>query len=80
MAISVLITQTSKEKNLALARILCIYYLLCMQKNINTIQVLLDLDSKVNTMILAYVLKLGFQICRTNIRAWKINSSIFETF
>lgn len=31
-------------------------------------------------MTLVYILKLGFQVCQTNIRAQKIDGSIFETF
>ena len=44
------------------------------------VQILIDFGSKVNAMISEYALKLSLKVCSTNVRAQKINSSIFETF
>lgn len=73
--VSVLSTSTpltkanKKDDDMALARVLYNYYLLCFQKNTHKIQVLLDLGSQVNAIMLAYTLKPGLWICRTNVGA-----------
>lgn len=66
---------------MALARALYIYYLLCFCKDKKSeVQILIDFGSKVNTMISAYSSKLGFKGWYTNIKAYKINDSIFKMF
>lgn len=44
------------------------------------IKALIDSGSNVNAIALVFLLKLGFKVCFTNIRAQKIYSSIFQTF
>lgn len=46
----------------------------------NKMQALINFDSKVNTMMQTYILKLSLQICRTNVRALKIDSSMLKIF
>lgn len=41
---------------------------------------LLDIGSEINFMTLAYIAKLSLKIQLINIKAQKINNSIFETF
>lgn len=73
--------KASKKNDVALARIPYIYYSLCFHKNKKSkVQALTNFGSKINTMIPAYVLKLGFKVYRTNIKALKIDASIFKTF
>ena len=59
---------------------LCIYYLLRFQKITISGRALIDLDNKINIMILAYASKLGLKARHTIIGAQKIDSSIFITF
>lgn len=76
-----LVTDVNKEENIALARILYIYYLFYFYKDKkNKIQALINSNSKVNAIILAYALKLGLKICRTNVKAQKITGFIFKIF
>lgn len=71
-------TEANKKVNdMALTRISYIYYPLHFT---NKIQALLDLGNKVNAMMPVYSSKLGFQICHINVRAEKIDSSIYKTF
>lgn len=63
-----------------LERVLCIYHLLCFQKDLRKTKALIDLDSKVNVMILAYTVELGLKIRKTDIGAQKIDGSIFDIF
>lgn len=74
------VIKTSKKNDKVLARILYIDYPLHFQKNINKIQILLDLGSEVNAIMPAYVFKLSLQIRFTNVKAQKINGSTFKTF
>ena len=74
-------TKASKEdNNVALARLLYIYYPLHFWKNTNKLWALLDLSSEVNTITLAYASKLGLRVRRTNVRAQKIDGSTFDMF
>lgn len=41
---------------------------------------LIDSSSKINTSILAYIVKLRLKICHINIRAFNIYSYIFKIF
>lgn len=69
---------SKKNDEVTLARVPCIYYLLCFWKDRNKVQALLDLGNKLNAMKLAYALKLGLKVCHTNIEAQRIDDSIFE--
>ena len=40
---------------------------------------MIDLDSKVNAMTPAYILKLGFKVYFTNVKAQKVDGSTFDT-
>lgn len=60
-----------------LDRILYIYYLVWFKKKI---QALINLSSKINIITLVYILKLGLKACYINVRALKIDGSIFKTF
>ena len=57
----------------------CIYYPLRFQKDIVGVKALISLGSEINTMIPAYVLKLGLKVRHTNVGAQKINSFILKT-
>lgn len=74
------ITKANKENKVILEKILYIYYLLCFWKNTAKAKALFDSGSENNAMMSVYILKLGFQVQYTNIRAQKINNSIFKTF
>lgn len=64
----------SSKKNI-LEYILYIHYLFCFYKTIGNIKTLIDASSRVNTMTPVYILKLGLNIRKTNIRARKIDIS-----
>ena len=68
-------TDNSDEK-IVFEKIPYIYYLVCFQKYQEQIKILFDSGSKVNTMSLVYVKKLGFKTWKTNFRAQKIKDSI----
>lgn len=81
LTISTFVTEVNKKYKVALARILYIYYLLRFQKNNqNNVWALINSGSEINAMTPAYVSKLGFWVCYTNIGVEKIDGSIFETF
>lgn len=64
------IVEANKEDEVVLNRVTYIYYLLRFYKDEkNKLWAPINFDSKVNTMILAYTLKLGFKIHKTNVRA-----------
>lgn len=69
MANFALITKISNKKGKILAKVLYIYYLLCFQNDRNKIQALINSDNKVNTIRLAYGLKLGFKLCQISLKA-----------
>lgn len=77
--ISTLVTEINKK--VVLKRILYIHYLFRFCKNKkNKIQVLIDSGSEVNAIISTYVAKPGPKFCCINIKAEKINGSIFNIF
>lgn len=61
-AISVLVIGVKKDE-MILAKILYIYYLPSFEKNKkNKIQALINCNSKINAIILVYILKVGVQV------------------
>ena len=75
-------TKASKEaQEVILNRLPCIYYLVQFRKDKGaTIQALINLDSKVNMMTLAYAKQLGLLVWKIDIGAQKIDSSSLWTF
>lgn len=71
-------TEASKENDVILNWIPCIYYLIQFKKN--KVQALINSGREVNTMTLVYLLKIGLRIRRIDIKAQKIDSSIVEIF
>lgn len=61
------------KKEVVLAWVLYIYYLLCFWKDINKIQALVNFNSKLNAMTLAYISKLSLKVCQIDVRAQKID-------
>ena len=82
LATSTLATETSKEAQKVISNQMpFIHYLVQFQKDESaTIWAFIDLDSKVNTITLAYAKQLGFQVRETDVWAQKINSSLLRTF
>ena len=82
LATSSLVTETSKENNIVLERVTCIYYPVQFKKNANEtqVQVLIDSSDEVNVMTPVYTLKLGFKVYYTDIGAQIIDGSIFKTY
>ena len=62
-------TEASKEDKVVLERVPCIHYPLCFQKSTAEVKALIDSGSEVNGITLAYTLKLGLRVCRTNVGA-----------
>lgn len=58
----------------------CIYHLVYLKKDQAKVQVLLNFNSKINTITPVYIARLGLKICPTNARAQKIDGSIFAMF
>ena len=82
-ATSALVTGASEEAQevIILDRVPYIYYPMQFWKDKGaTIWVLIDLGSEVNAMTLAYAIKLGHQVWRTDVGAQKIDSSLLRTF
>lgn len=78
---SLLVTEASMENTLRpLKIVLYIHHPLHLQKNLYKNRALINLDNKVNIMILAYTAKLGFKLQKINIRVQKIDGSILNTF
>ena len=73
-----LVTETSKEDDVPLQRVLCVHYPIWFKKK--EVQALINSGSEVNAMTPAYASKLGLQIHRTNIGAQKIDGSTLKTF
>lgn len=65
---------------LLLERVSYIYYLVQFWKDQAEIQVLIDSKSEINTITPAYVSKLDLKVQATNIKAQKIDDSIFQMF
>ena len=72
------ITETSKEDDVPLQKVLCVHYSIRFKKK--EVQALIASGSEVNTMILAYASRPGLRVHRNDIEAQKIDGSIFETF
>ena len=70
-----------KDNDLTLVRVLHIHYSPRFQKsNKNKGRALINSGNKINAMTLAYELKLGLQVCQTNVKAQKINVSTLKMF
>ena len=80
LATSLPITEASKEDEVVLKRIPCIYYPLYFRKNTAKVKTLLNSGSEVNTMTLIYTAKLGLKVRRINVGAQKIDGSTLKTF
>ena len=64
-----------------LNKIPCIYYLLQFRKNKDkNVLALLDLESKLNAMIPAYIAQLGLKMRETNVSAQKIDEFSLKTY
>ena len=63
-----------------IVRELCIYYLVQFLEGQEQVRVLFDINSKINTMSPAYIIKLIFKTWKTNVGAQKINGSSLEIF
>lgn len=72
------VIETSKENNIALQRLSCIYYLIGFKKK--EVQALIDLRSEVNAMILVYALELSFKVYHIKVGTQKIDGSTLDTF
>ena len=72
------VIKTSKEDDVALQRIPCVYCLTRFKKK--EVQALIDSRSEVNAMTPAYTSRLGLRVYRTDIGAQKIDGSTLETF
>ena len=76
-------TSASKEApEVILDRVPCIYYPVQFQKDKKRIivWVLIDSDSKINTMTPAYAKQLGLRTQRTDVRAQKIDGLLLATY
>lgn len=67
MVIFASVTEVSKKNDVILERVLYIYYLVLFKKN--KVHILINLDSKVNIMILGYASKLDLKIYFINVEA-----------
>ena len=78
--VAVLATSTSmikKKTEEDLKQIPCIWYPVIFK---NQTEALLDSTTKVNAMSQAFIQQLSLKICKTNVRAQKINGTILETY
>lgn len=73
-------TKTSREDEIVLQKVPCIYYPLYFRKDTTEIKALFKFGNKVNTIILAYIAKISLKICSTNIKAQKIDGFILNIF
>lgn len=60
---------SKKNNDIILDKVLYIYYSHHFEIDINKIYILLDFDSGINAITLAYAFKLGFKIYCTNVEA-----------
>lgn len=67
LAIFAPVIETDKKNNIVLKNVLYIYYLIQFKEN--KVRGLIDLNNKVNAIILKYVLKIDLKICSTNVKA-----------
>lgn len=73
--------EDSKKDEVVLKKISYIHYpLRFWQDKKSKMRDLINFNSEVNSIIPAYVSKLGFRVCQTNVGAQKIDNCIFETF
>lgn len=80
-AIFALVTEASKKNDIILDWVPCIHYLLRLHKEKkNKIRALIKSGNEINTMKPAYALELGLRVYQTDVRAQKINGSIFKIF
>lgn len=70
--------EATKEDNIVLEKISYIHYPIWFK--IDKVRALINSGNKVNIMTPAYALKLGQNIYFSNIKAQKINCSIFKMF
>ena len=69
-----------KAQEMILNRVPCICYPVQFPKDMNEdILTLLNFESKVNAIILAYMAQLDFKVQRINVTAQKIDKSSLET-
>ena len=81
LATSTPITKASKEDEMVLKRVSCIHYPLRFYNNKkNEVGALINSGSKVNAMTPTYATKLDLKVCRTNVKAEKIDDSTLEMF
>ena len=78
MATFLSVIETSKENNITLQRVSCIYYLIGFKKK--EVQALIDLRSKVNAIILVYALELSLKVYHIKVGAQKMIGSTLDTF
>lgn len=71
-------TKPSKEDNVFLKRVSYTYHSVLFKKD--KIRALINFKSKFNTISLDYVLKLGWKIYHTNVKAPKIDGSMLKMF
>ena len=79
-AISLSVIETSKEDEVALERVPCVYYPLRFRKDTADVKALIDLGNEVNAMTPAYASKLGFRARHTDVGAQKIDGSTLKIF
>lgn len=70
----------AEREDKILIAILSIFYLIQFKKNITNIKAFLNSDSKVNTIIIIYISKLGLCICGINVEMKKIVKSSLAMF
>lgn len=70
----------AEREDETLVKILFIYYPIWFKKDKNNIKVLLDSNSELNTITLAYTSKLDLYIRCTNMGMQNINGSTLTTF
>ena len=76
-----LLTCTKKAQKVILDRVCCIYFLVQFWKDKKAIiQVLINLNSKVNIITLAYAKRPGFWTWKTDFWAQKIDGLMLKTF
>ena len=79
LATFVPMTNNSIEE-IMLEKVFYIYYFVWFQENNEQIKILLNNNSKINTMSPGYIKKLGLKIWKINIVAQKIDDSTFNSF
>ena len=82
MGIFALKIDTSKKDVVTLDKIPCICSSIWFKNNkiCNEVQMIINLGSNDNTLILRYTLKLSLKVCYLNLRVKKIDDFIFKMF